>query len=190
METFSALLAICAVNSPVPGEFPTQRPVTWSFDVFFDLRLNKRLSKQSRGWWFKTLPHPLWRHSNVKSDEGPPYTQKRKCHHFDEIFITGCTESCQNDNFQCRQWRKFRQNDDISVSVYIMIMAAIAVNETMLYWSTFFTVPSHEHNRLSDHRQLHCLFNILYKLTTKKPWHLHINDILQGNLDKLRCSTI
>ena len=23
-----------------PSEFPTQRPVTWSFDVFFDLRLN------------------------------------------------------------------------------------------------------------------------------------------------------
>ena len=45
METFSALLAICAGNSPVPGEFPTQRPVTRSFDVFFDLRLNKRLSK-------------------------------------------------------------------------------------------------------------------------------------------------
>ena len=44
METFSALLAICAGNSPVPGEFPTQRPVTRSFDVFFDLRLNKRLS--------------------------------------------------------------------------------------------------------------------------------------------------
>ena len=40
METFSALLAICAGNSPVPGEFPTQRPVTRSFDVFFDLRLN------------------------------------------------------------------------------------------------------------------------------------------------------
>ena len=47
METFSALLAICAGNSPVPGEFPTQRPATQSFDVFFDLRLNKRLSKQS-----------------------------------------------------------------------------------------------------------------------------------------------
>ena len=41
METFSALLAICAGNSPVPGEFPTQRPVTLSFGVFFDLRLNK-----------------------------------------------------------------------------------------------------------------------------------------------------
>ena len=46
METFSALLAICARNSAVPGEFPTQRPVTRSFDIFFDLRLTKRLSKQ------------------------------------------------------------------------------------------------------------------------------------------------
>ena len=45
METFSALLALCAGNSPVAGEFPAQRPVTRSFDVFFDLRLNKRLSK-------------------------------------------------------------------------------------------------------------------------------------------------
>ena len=50
METFSALLAICAVNqSPVSGEFPAQRPVTRSFDVLFDLLLNKRLSKQSLG---------------------------------------------------------------------------------------------------------------------------------------------
>ena len=64
METFSALLAICAGNSPVCGEFPAQRPVTRSFDVFFDLRLNIRLSKQSWGWWFETLPRQLWRHSN------------------------------------------------------------------------------------------------------------------------------
>ena len=65
METFSALLAICAGNSPVPGEFPAQRSVTRSFDVFFDLRLNKRLSKQSWGWWFETLLRSLWRHRNV-----------------------------------------------------------------------------------------------------------------------------
>ena len=65
METFSALLAICAGNSPVPGEFPAQRPVTQSFDVLFDLRLNKRLSKQSWGWWFETPSHPSWRHRNV-----------------------------------------------------------------------------------------------------------------------------
>ena len=47
IETFSALLAICAGNSPVNGEFPSQRPVTRSFDVFFDLHLHKLLSKQS-----------------------------------------------------------------------------------------------------------------------------------------------
>ena len=46
METVSALLTICAGNSPVTGEFPAQRPVKRSFDVFSDLRLNKRLSKQ------------------------------------------------------------------------------------------------------------------------------------------------
>ena len=45
METFSASLAHCAGNSQVTAEFPAQRPVTRSFDVFFDLRLNKRLSK-------------------------------------------------------------------------------------------------------------------------------------------------
>ena len=43
METFSALLALCAGNSPVSGEFPAQRPVTRSFDVFFDRR-------QLNGW--------------------------------------------------------------------------------------------------------------------------------------------
>ena len=48
-----------------PGEFPAQRPVTRNFDVFFDLRLNKRLSKQPWGWWFETLSRPLWRHCNV-----------------------------------------------------------------------------------------------------------------------------
>ena len=48
----------------VPGEFPTQRPVTRSLDVFFDLRLNKRLSKQSWGWWFVTLSRLFWRQCN------------------------------------------------------------------------------------------------------------------------------
>ena len=44
MEAFSALLVLCAGNSPVTGEFPSQKPVTRSFDVFFDLRPNKRSS--------------------------------------------------------------------------------------------------------------------------------------------------
>ena len=43
---------------------PVNSP-TRSFDIFFDMHLNKRLSKQSWGWWFETLLHPLWRHCNV-----------------------------------------------------------------------------------------------------------------------------
>ena len=59
MKTFSALLVLCVGNSPVTaGEFPSQRPVTRSFDILFDLRLNKRLSKRPRRRW-------LWRHYNV-----------------------------------------------------------------------------------------------------------------------------
>ena len=65
METFSALLALYAGNSPVTGEFTAQRPVIWSFGVFFDLRRNKPLSKHLWGWWFETPPHPLWRHCNA-----------------------------------------------------------------------------------------------------------------------------
>ena len=47
MKEFSALQAFCVGNSPVTGKYPSQKPVTWSIDVFFDLRMNKSLSKQS-----------------------------------------------------------------------------------------------------------------------------------------------
>ena len=64
MDTFSALLALCAGNSLVTSEFPAQRPVTQSFDVSFDLHLIKRLSKWSWGWWFVTPPCSWWCHCN------------------------------------------------------------------------------------------------------------------------------
>ena len=58
-------------TDPLCGEFtsnrwiPTQRPVTRSFDVFFGVRLNKRLSKQSWSWWFETPSRSLWHHCYV-----------------------------------------------------------------------------------------------------------------------------
>ena len=64
MDTFSALLPLCAGNSPVTGELPSQRPVMRGFDVFLDLRLNKRLSKQSRRRWFEMPSRSLWCHCN------------------------------------------------------------------------------------------------------------------------------
>ena len=54
MKTFSVPLPFRVGNSPVTGEFPSQRPAMRSFDVFVDLSQNKRLSKQSWGWWFET----------------------------------------------------------------------------------------------------------------------------------------
>ena len=65
METFSALLALCEGKPPVTGGFPSQRPVTRRFDVFFDLRLNKRFSKQWRSRWFDTPSRSSWRHCNA-----------------------------------------------------------------------------------------------------------------------------
>ena len=84
METFSALLAFCAGNSPVPGELPAQGPMTRSFDVFFDLRLNKPFSKQSWGWWFETPSRPLWRHCN----EGMRVSKTRSYMARLKIFVT------------------------------------------------------------------------------------------------------
>ena len=66
METFSALLAFCAGNSPVTGEFPAQSAVTRSFGVSLVCAwIYKQLGKQWLGWWFETPPRPLWRHRNV-----------------------------------------------------------------------------------------------------------------------------
>ena len=73
METFSALLAICAGNAPVTGEFP-RIPHTKASDAelwyFFDRCLNKWSSKQSWCWWFETQSRPLWRHCNAKHYSG------------------------------------------------------------------------------------------------------------------------
>ena len=77
METFSAWLARCAGNSQVPGEFPSQRPVTRSFAVFFDLLLKKRFNKQSTVRWFETPSRSLWRHYN-------------DCYSFDDLVSVGC----------------------------------------------------------------------------------------------------
>ena len=57
-NTFRVTGHLCG-NSLTTGEFPALRPVTRSFNVFFDLRLNKRLSKQSWGWWFETPSRPF-----------------------------------------------------------------------------------------------------------------------------------
>ena len=62
IETFSALLALYEWNPPLTGGFPSQRPVRGTLIFFFDLCLNKRLSKQPRRRWFETPSRSPWRH--------------------------------------------------------------------------------------------------------------------------------
>ena len=66
LKTFPALLALCEKEFSVDRWIPSQRPVRLCFDVFFDLRLNQRLNKQSRRWWFETSSRSSWRHCNVE----------------------------------------------------------------------------------------------------------------------------
>ena len=77
----------------------------WSFDVFFDLRMNKRLSKQSWGWWFEMPSHPLWRHCNVLNTSWPLFQQYQMR---ELIFICGTTASNTN---------KDSETEDFTVTV-------------------------------------------------------------------------
>ena len=95
METFSALLALCAGNSPVSGEFPSQRPVTRSFDVFFHLCLNKWLSKQSWGWWFETPSRSFWRHRHESSmDRARAYCRMSVMHYLKQSYLYSVYTYC------------------------------------------------------------------------------------------------
>ena len=70
METIFVLLVPCPENPPVTAGFPSERPVTLDFDVFFDLHLNKRLSKQTGRRWFETPWCSLWHYCNTWSCYG------------------------------------------------------------------------------------------------------------------------
>ena len=65
MKTVSAVLAGCEGNPPVTAGFPSQRPITRSFHIFFDVRLNKRFSKHPKCRWFETPSRSLLRHPKV-----------------------------------------------------------------------------------------------------------------------------
>ena len=150
MEIFSALLAICVGNSPVPGEFPAQRPVMQSFDVFFDLRMNKRLSKQSWGWWFETLSCPLWCHCNNCHEMGVPWVNK---HHLNGLLPQGAAlcwtmfnqiqyniaNSIEYQNICC--YLGYVRNQDISragmaLILFTWIRLTLAWEESLLHLKT------------------------------------------------------
>ena len=102
-------------NSPVTGEFPSQRPVTRSFDVSFDLQLNKRLSKQSWGWWLETASGSLWCHwenewwHRLLTHKRSHLDSVTKCQQTDQY----CCILCRLSYYDCQtgstlwNWREF-----------------------------------------------------------------------------------
>ena len=118
METFSALLVLYAGNSPVTGEFPAQRPVTQSFDVFFDLRLDKRLSKQSGRWWFETTSCPLWRHCNyispgANSCGASPCKNGGSCRNVLDHYLCECRHKFTGPSCDRSEW--YSRSSEISL---------------------------------------------------------------------------
>ena len=97
---------IFRVTGPLcgPGEFPTQRPVTRSFDVFFDMRPNKRLSKQSWGWWFETPSLSLWRHRNDLFRTRPQWVNESEHHVVLKWVLSGNIRTSFSTSR--RQWKK------------------------------------------------------------------------------------
>ena len=161
METFSALLAICAGNSPVTGEFAAQRPVTRSFDVFFDLRPNKRLSKQLWSWWFETPSCPLWRHSNGLNDGSTTSDKSAIANKFNEFLIdvgprlTKCIPKVDTEP-KCTLW---------SLDIYIKL---VRIYVYVLKWFQKCTVS----HTLWVMNKLGMYYNIKYMCTCS----IQIND--------------
>ena len=85
----SPLVALCEGNPPATDAFPSQRPVTRSFDVFFYLHLNTRLIKQSKIWVFETLSYSSWRYCNVRKDKVRLHVTptRHKCDHCPLLFL-------------------------------------------------------------------------------------------------------
>ena len=133
---------------PVTGEFPSHRPVTRCFDVFFDLCLNKRLSKQSWGWWFETPSRSLWRHCNVLS----PF----------------CTYSV-NVNKCLRGLRLRIIHQATFYLCYVIIMFSLFIFDVSLVQITIKLnlrpIRITSYDDVSNHRELACLFNSFWHCT-------------------------
>ena len=140
---------IFRVTSPLCGEFTSQRPVTQSFGVFYDLRLNKRLSEQSGGWWFATLSLPLRRHCNGTvhhyEDKEPlvSYDQHNGCWWFGDARSQGIG-SHGNGLFPGISTRR------IDISLIWTILSRLQSNETIQKHDSFMKLPFYN-NAVSTH---------------------------------------
>ena len=130
--------SIFRVTGLLCGElFSAQRPVTRSLDVFFHLRLNKRLSKQSSGWWFETPPRPLWRHCIMFCDWEQNIPGEWCQYHANTMLMPWTFASLAHQ--QPLYWQAFRVNGPISsMGKYFNYMRHLSVDKWQKMQMQFF----------------------------------------------------
>ena len=132
---FRVTVHLCG-NSPVSGEFPTQRPVTQKFDVFFDLRLEGRLSKHSWGWWLET---PAWSHSRLAHIIQRFAALSLGERHLHDQRLRACIQkTCTNWSNMSPCWMTNSSNISMSYLMYSYVPSerSIVVNH---FWSKWLT---------------------------------------------------
>ena len=137
--------SVCAGNSPVTGEFTSQRTETRSFDVFFLLGLNKRLSKQSRRWWSEM---PLWRHCDLQCLR----------------YLVSNWETLGSDHCIAHDGRyiEMRFSDKNIIMFWCTQATSYCPNQR---WQI--TAPLNEYQGIVIHLPFDCLFSSLFKNTSK-----------------------
>ena len=162
-----------------------------SFDVFFDLRLNKRLSKQSWGWWFETLSHPLWRHCNKLLEPLCKFLYTLQTSTQEHWF---CIKLCityhpwqlkAKSNFLDISWKKNSacKMRMCNIKLVQQKLANPQCASKCLYVITSNT--SHwrhnDHDGVSNHQPHGCLLNCLFRSRSKKTSKLCVTGLCVGN---------
>ena len=121
------------VSGPLCGEFTGHRwiPRTKAIDVFFDLRLNKRMSKQWWGWWFVTSRHSLWRHFNVLSGS----LQRWECRLLKYFILENRNLFVVCSRHFCCRWRKALRRRQSSWYWCIYTSTNIPFSVAEWFWS-------------------------------------------------------
>ena len=134
------------------GEFlPPQMPVTWSFDVFFDLRLNKRLRKQWWGWWFETPSNPSSRWCN-------------------DISVRGGGGGWGDKTLELELVVQHKDIVSNNADHPLIIPSGVP-----LQWR------HNECDGISNHQHHECLLNPLFRHRSKKISKLHVTGLCEGN---------
>ena len=195
---------IFCVTGPLCGKFtgdrwiPSQRPVTRSFDVFFYLRLNKRLSKQSRGWWFKTSSRSLWRHCNVSpslseligdTETTRNYLRHYRCFHYCDVTMSVLTPQITSNSIVCLTVcsgvRTSNKTSKLRITGPLVrgnhrwpIGIPLTLDQKRgksLRWG------HNDHDGVSNHQPNGCLLNRLFRRRSKKTSKLRVTGFCVGN---------